>query len=195
MACVTSLTTGLSGSCEAVKKPGGANKSIYVGSVKDLTSVTYGTDGQVKALTLASGKQMVKMTGRIGKNTASEPITAEGEGNVNIYVHTVSPVLYHFTQAEMNAIADLDSLDQSFFIIPMRSGQIKVYGLSADAETLQDYGLKLAEGDNAINLNLNDQNAATRTYSGEMLNPAQVFGTGIYADDISTLEGYLTPAV
>lgn len=191
--CVTSLTTGPSGDCAAVKKAGGANKSIYAGSIKDITSVTFDENGSITAIAFASSKVLVKLTGRMEKNTASEPITAEGEGNVNIYVHTVQPVLYHSTQSERKAIEDLFALDQAFFIVPMRSGQIVCYGIGNDADTLQDFGLKLAEGDDAVGVLLNDQNAQTATFSGNMLHKAIIFNeAGTYADNISTLDGYLT---
>lgn len=193
MACVTSLTTGLAGDCAAVKKAGGVNKSIYAGSIKDLTGVTFGTDGDITALTFAASKVLVKFTGRMEKNTASEPITAEGEGNVNIFTHTVQPVLYHSTQAERKAIEDLFALDQAFFIVPMRSGQIVCYGISNSADTLQDYGLKLTEGDDAVGLLLNDQNAQTATFAGSMLHKGIIFNeAGTYAANITTLDGYLT---
>ena len=193
--CVTSLTTGLAGTCAAVKKAGGANKTIYAGSVKDLTSITYDATNGITALTFAASKVLVKFTGRMEKNTASEPITAEGEGNVNIFTHTVQPVLYHSTQAERNAIEDLFALDNAFFIVPMRSGQIVCYGLSKNVDQLQDFGLKLAEGDDAVGLLLNDQNAQTATFSGSMLHKAIIFDeSSTYAENITTLEGYLTNA-
>jgi len=197
MSCVTSLSTGLAGTCEAVKKAGGVNRSIYAGSVKDLSGITYdATHGGIDGLTFTTGKQLVKLTGRMEKNTASEPITAEGEGNVNIFVHTVQPVLYHATQAERNAIEELFALDQAFFIVPMRSGQIVVYGLSKEDHPFSDFGLKLAEGDDAVGIQLNDQNAQTATFSGNMLNKALIFGEGeTYDANITTLDGYLTPAV
>lgn len=191
--CVTSLTTGLDGTCAAVKKPGGVNKSIYAGSIKDITSVTFAVDGSISALTFDTSKVLVKLTGRMEKNTASEPITAEGEGNVNIYTHTVQPVLYHATQAERDAIEELFALDQAFFIVPMRSGQIVCYGISKDVNTLQDFGLKIAEGDDAVGVVLNDMNAQTATFSGQMLHKAIIFGeANTYADNITTLDGYLT---
>lgn len=193
--CVTSLTTGLAGTCAAVKKAGGVNKSIYAGSVKDLTSITYGTDGDITALTFDTSKVLVKLTGRMEKNTASEPITAEGEGNVNIYVQTVQPVLYHFTQAERTAIEELFALDQAFFIVPMRSGQIVCYGLGSDVNTFLDYGLKLSEGDDAVGVLLNDMNAQTATFAGNMLHKAIIFNEGgTYAENITTLDEYLTNA-
>lgn len=197
MSCVISLSTGLSGDCAAVKKAGGVNKSIYAGSVKDIDSITYdATDGFISSITFSSGKQMVKFTGRMEKNTASEPITAEGEGNVNVYVHTVQPVLYHSTQADRNAIEELFALDQAFFIVPMRSGQFVVYGLSKEDHPFTDFGLKLAEGDDAVGVALNDQNAQTATMSGNLLNKALIFGEGSdYATNLAAVEAYLTPAV
>jgi len=193
--CVTSLSVGLAGTCAAVKKAGGVNKAIYAGSVKDLSSVTFATDGSLESITLASTKQMVKFVGRSTKNTASEPVTAEGEGNVNEYVHTVQPVLYHSTQAERDAIEDLFALDQAFFFIPTRSGQILVYGISKDVNTLQDFGLKLSEGDDALGIELNDMNAQTCTMAGNMLHKSIIFDeTSTYANNITTIEAYLTPA-
>lgn len=197
MACVTSLSNSLSGDCAAVKKAGGVNKTIFAGSVKDLDSITYdATDGFITSFTFASGKQLVSFTGRMEKNTASEPITAEGEGNVNIYVHTVQPVLYHSTQADRNAIEELFALDQAFFIIPMRSGQFVVYGIAKEEHPFTDFGLKLAEGDDPVGVLLNDQNAQTATMSGNMLNKALIFGEGSdYATNLAAVEAYLTPAV
>lgn len=191
--CVTSLTTGLSGDCEAVKKAGGVNKSIYAGSVKDITSIAYDSNGSITGLTFAASKVLVKYTGRMEKNTASEPITAEGEGNVNIYAHTVQPVLYHSSMVDRKSIEDLFSLDQAFFIVPMRSGQIICYGLGNDVNTFADYGLKLSEGDDAVGIQLNDQNAQTATFAGNMLHKAIIFNeAGTYAENITTLDGYLT---
>lgn len=196
MSCVTSLSVGLAGTCEATKKAGGVARSIYAGSVKDIDSVTYdSTDGFITGITMKSGKQMVKFTGRLEKNTASEPITAEGEGNVEIYVHTVAPVLYHFTQADRNAIQDLVSLDQAFMILPMRSGQFVCYGLAKEGLPLEDYGLKAAEGDDSVGVLLNDQNAQTLTMSGNMQHKALIFGEGeTYDANITALEDLTTPA-
>jgi hypothetical protein len=193
--CVTSLSTSLAGLCAAVKKAGGVNKKIYAFSVKDITGVTFESDGTVSALTFASTKQLVSFTGRVAKNTASEPITAEGEGNVNIFAHTVQPVLFHSTQADRVAIEQLFALDQAVFLIPMRSGQILVYGLSNDTETIQDFGMKLAEGDDAVGLELNDMNAQTCTFAGNMLHKAIIWNEAqTYAQNITAIEAYLTPA-
>ena len=194
--CVTSLSTSLSGACAAVKKAGGVNKKIYAGSVKDLQGVTFSANGTISALTFATGKQLVSFTGRVAKNTASEPITAEGEGNVNLYAHTVQPVLFHFTQADRVAIEELFALDQVFFILPMRSGQILTYGLSNNANTLQDFGMKLSEGDDAVGIELIDMNAQTATFAGNMLHKAIIWNeTETYANNITAIEAYLTPAV
>jgi hypothetical protein len=193
--CTTSLSTSLAGTCAAVKKAGGVNKKIYAFSVKDITAVTFEADGTPSALTFTTGKQLVSFTGKSLKNTASEPITAEGEGNVNIFVQTVQPVLFHSTQADRVAIEQLFALDQVVFLVPMPSGQILAYGLSNDTETLQNYGLKLTEGDDAVGLILNDMNAQTCTFAGDMLHKAIIWNEAqTYAQNITDIEAYLTPA-
>lgn len=197
MNCTTSLTTSLTGACEAIKKPGGAGRDIYAGSIQDIDSLTYGaTDGDITAITMKTGKKLVKYVGRIAKNTAEEPVSAEGEGNVNIYEHTVQPVLYHFTQAERNAIEELFEQDQAFFLIPTRAKQILCFGLPKEGFRLEESGMKVSEGNDPLGTNLNDQSAQTATFKGNMLHKAVVFNQDSDFDsNISTIEGLLTEAI
>ena len=197
MSCVTSLSVGLSGDCAAVKKAGGAQKFIYAGSIDDIDSITYdSTDGFITDIAMKTGKQLVKYVGRMEKNTASEPVVAEGEGNVNLYTHTVQPVLYHFTQADRNAIEELFALDQAFFIVPTRANQCITYGIAKEGDRFQDYGLKVSEGDDPLGLVLNDQNAQTATFTGNLLTKALIYGEGETFDaNITALDLLLTPAV
>ena len=44
MACVPSLLKGVQGSCAALKKVGGLNKRIYLGTVDDIESITFGAN-------------------------------------------------------------------------------------------------------------------------------------------------------
>lgn len=197
MACVTSLSVGLAGSCEAVKKVGGTFKEFWIGSVKDIDAIVLdATDKFIESITMKTGKQMVKITGKLGKNTGAEPIEDEGEGNVAVYVHTVNGVLYHFTQADRNAIEDIVSLDQAFIILPTQAKQFIAYGISKDAETYQNYGLKVSGGDDPTGAAINDLNAQQITATGRMINKAVIFGEGAtYADNLTALGVLAAPAV
>lgn len=44
MACVPSLLKGVQGSCAAIKKVGGLNKRIYIGTIGDIDTVTFGAN-------------------------------------------------------------------------------------------------------------------------------------------------------
>jgi hypothetical protein len=194
--CIESLTVDILPGCEGLKKPGGLYKDIYVGSVKDIASVTYdATDKFITAITMKSGKRMIKISGRLAKNSGSEPVTPEGEGNVNLYLQTLALVIYHATQAERNAIQDLFSLDQAFFLAPTRAKQVVAYGLAQDADVFQDFGLKLSEADDPTGLELNDLTAQNATFAGNMLNKSLIFGEDTtYALNLTALEALLTPA-
>lgn len=62
MACVPSLLKGVQGSCNALKKVGGLNKRIYLGSVDDIDSVTFGADN-ANSITAITFKSPVTSTG------------------------------------------------------------------------------------------------------------------------------------
>lgn len=62
MACVSSLIHGVQGSCLAVKKVGGLNKRIYIGTVDDLESVTFGAN-DANSITAITFKDPVTATG------------------------------------------------------------------------------------------------------------------------------------
>lgn len=195
--CVESLSVGLAGSCEAVKKAGGVYKSIFAGSVKDIDTITYdATTGEVTAIAMKSTKQMVEFKGRLKKNSADDLAQSEGEGNVVQYEHQVMPVLFYDGQAEVNAIEELFSLDQAFFIIPMRDGKFKVYGISKEDHPFVDFGLSLAEGANPTGIELNDQNAQTATMSGMLLNkPLYYNESATFAANLTAVEALTTPAL
>ena len=192
MDCVTSLELGLDGSCEAVKKAGGTADFMYAGSVKDVESITVDTDGGITAITMKTNKGLVKFVGKMKKNSAEETITPEGEGNVNIYVHTAKPVLYHFTQADRKAIEQLFALDKAFFIVPTRAKQFLIYGLSKDADTFTSYGMTISEGSDNTGLLLNDMAAQTATFTGELEHKAVIFNeSDTYANNLSAIDALL----
>jgi len=203
MSCVTSLTTDIAPGCEGLKRPGGVNKKIYAGSVKDISSIGYDeTDGHITSIEMKSGKEIIAITGRMRKHSADEVIQAEGEGNVILFQHEVRPVVYHSTQAERNALEELIQLDQSFFLIPTNSKQVLAYGLPKENEPIEEYGLQPSEGSDPLGTELNDQVAQTLTFTGQLLSKALITDLGGgggaaegYRANITAIELLLEPAV
>lgn len=197
--CVESLTVDITPGCEALKKLGGVSPDFYVGAVQDVEAITYGvTDGEITGLTFATGKQLIKIKAKQNKHSYTEPIQDEGEGNVALYQQTFLPKVYHSTQAERNAIQEIVELDRAFVIYQGRDGKFYSVGLvSSDAKFNHlDWGVKITAGDDPSGINLNDENAQALTFSGNMPNKAIIFGeANTLADNISTLDGYMTPAV
>jgi hypothetical protein len=62
MACVNSLIKGVRGSCLALKKVGGLNKRIYLGTVDDVATVTFGAN-DANSITGFTFKDPITSTG------------------------------------------------------------------------------------------------------------------------------------
>lgn len=193
MGC-NSLTTSINPSCEALNKAGGVKRDIYFGAIGDIDAagVSYDANGGIEDITLTAGKNLIKVTGKIEKNSASDVLTPEGEGNVVEYEHSVTVVIYHSTQTERVAIEDINKLDQAFAIVPKRNGQIDVYGIAASDQDYRDFGLKASAGEDQSGVMLNDLSAHTLTLTGRLLNKPLIFGEGeTLEDNLTTIEGKL----
>lgn len=196
MACTESLSVSIDPTCEGLKKEGGLSPYIYVGAVRDLDSVTYdATDGFVTAIAFATGKQAVKISGKQKKNSYTEPIQDEGEGNVPIFQQNLEVKVYHSTQAERNAIQNLVNNDRLFCIFEGRDGKFMIMGLAKNGQDLDAWGAKVTGGDDPSGINLNDENAQALTFTAEMTHKALIFGEGNdNATNRTALEALLTPA-
>lgn len=194
--CVESLSVSIIPDCEALKKLGGINPNFFVGAVQDLDGVTYDpTDGFITGLTFATGKQLIEVKSKQKKHSYTEPIQDEGEGNMAVYQQTYLPKIYHSTQAERNAIQDIVSLDRAFVIYQGRDSKFYIVGLTSEAYPFSDWGAKVTAGDDPSGILINDENAQALTIMGDMPNKAIIFGEGSTpADNLNTIQGYLTPA-
>ena len=191
MACAESLTVSFAPACTALKKPGGFQNFGYIGSISDLSSVTYAT-GAISALSWDSAKVLTKFTTKEFVVTAESPVVDEGEGNVALITHTVNLPIYFDTQAELEAAQTLLDADRLFVILPTINKQFRVYGISATDWPFESFGLKVTGGADAPGQNLNDPSRLNLTMTGNMPNIPQFFLDTDYSTTLTLLEGYLT---
>ncbi len=173
--CVT--LANLAASCDAIKKVGGVKSRFYIGQKPDIASLTFGTNGEVTAMTLSAGKKLGKYDGMQFKNTASfETLPNE---NRNMFNQTFAGVLFYKTQAELEAIEKLLVSDRLFAIIETEAGQMKVYGIDKNpfyaADLGESRGLNISAGAGGEGTVLADSTGITVTMIGEMYNPVKLY--------------------
>jgi hypothetical protein len=125
--CSTLLAQLTANTCLGEKKPGGVDGLIYVGHRFELASATFGTNGEVTAFTLASGKKLYKFA---GKKEEHEPKWALVEQKPrNMFRQTIDLFFYPYTQSEIEAIQQLCLAERMFAIVITSAGQCKIYGI------------------------------------------------------------------
>lgn len=191
--CV-SLSNSITPDCAALKRPGGANKRVFLGSVTDLSSVTFDNTDSYNATALAfkTGKQAIEVVGKKAKNTGGASFE-EGE-NLTVRNHSVTVITYPKTAAHRKALDEIISQDQVFAVVERLDGEFELFGLST--ANYESWGMKVTGGSYEIGIEVNDMNGYTLEFTGEMLNVPIVFGEGkTYAENVTDLVALLTPAV
>ncbi len=160
MADCLELLDNLDPSCDALNKPAGADKRVYLTS-KSHFSYTVDGNGYVNSLSmLTNGSipfKLKKFIGQPDKNSATWPLTA-GE-NVNTWNHTWVEPLYYSNPSELLAIEKACKAKQLVAIFQGADDKIMILGL--------DKGLKATAGEGGTGILLNDSTAWTITLSGE----------------------------
>lgn len=169
--------TNLAASCDAVKKVGGVTARFWIGQKPDIASLTFGTNGEITAMTLASGKKLGKFTGIQYKNTAGfEAVINE---NRNLFNQSFTGILFYKTQAELEAIENLLVSNRLFAIIETEAGQLKAYGIDKNPFLASDLGpsrgLNLTASSASEGTLLADTTGVTVTLGGEMYNPTKLY--------------------
>lgn len=129
-ATLTALTTL---TCSGLYEQGGLDARIYVGNRADISTVTE-TSGAITAITLSSGKKLVKFTGKPYVNSAQ----SEGgdlTANNRMYTHTVTWIGNAVTQAEIAALEALGNSRNLFAIVEKENGSFEIYGLDKNPYT------------------------------------------------------------
>lgn len=161
MACVD-LIEGITASCEALNKVGGVNKRVYIGQLSQLDGYTKNVSGEIETITMAddaSGNPytLKKFTGKKNKNNGTYELTA-GE-NVNTFNTSAILEVFHYTQAEREALVALINADDVFVIMQTDAGQVEAFGI--------DEGLNASAGTGGTGVNLQDKTSFNLTLSGE----------------------------
>jgi hypothetical protein len=185
--CSNSLTT-LDPSCAALKKKGGFDKRIWVGSIADLDSVTYGTDQEVTAFTFAAAKGFKTISGKRLKNGAET--TLEAGENVNMRTQNLNVVLYAQSAAERASVEVLWDSDDVFAVAESNAGTIEVYGINKGSNSQFDnFGLKASAGTWNDGVALNDDTGIPTTLSGDFDNGPLIYNEGTaLATNIAALD-------
>lgn len=164
--------TNLAASCDAVKKVGGVKSRFWIGQKPDIASLTFGTNGEVTAMTLKAGKKLGQFEGMQFKNTGSTETTPNETRN--LFNQTFTGVLFYKTQAELEAIETLLIGDRYFVIYETEAGQLKVKGIDKNpfnsADLGENRGLNISAGTGSDGTVLADTTGVTVTMVGEMYN-------------------------
>lgn len=171
------VLANLAASCDAVKKVGGVNARFWIGQKPDIASLTFGTNGEITAMTLSAGKKLGKYAGMQYKNTAGfETVPNETR---NMFNQTFTGVLFYKTQVELEAIENLLVSDRLFAIIETEAGQLKAYGIDKNPFNAADLGanrgLNVSAGAGSDGTVLADTTGVTITLVGEMFQPTKLY--------------------
>ena len=147
-----SLTTGIAtANCLGLNKPGGIDGTVYIGFRPDLDSVTFGTDGEITAMTLDSGKKLVKFAGKKLDHEIKWTLVAQKP--VNMFQIVADLFLYPYTQAEVKSIEALLKQKRMFIIYVTTGGQVKAAGIDVNpwiaGELDDERGLEASAGEAA----------------------------------------------
>jgi hypothetical protein len=189
--CEYSLLVGIQSSCEAIKKVGGLDKRIYLGSIDDLDSVTLGAGNSVTSFTFKAAKGFVKYIGKREKNSAGSDIEV-GE-NVNLRNQTLSMAVYYESAADLAALDTLIDTERVFAVVETNPGTLEVFGINK--VNFSAYGLKVTANPGTSGLVLNDSTAFVPVLSGGFTNlqliykPSDTLAVGIAALDAQTIDG------
>lgn len=172
MAFCDDITNNLAPSCEAIKKPGGLDKRIWIGLLKDVTGFTFGTGNQITAITFASMKGFITATGKKEKNNSSMALNA-GE-NYNLRTHSFNFIGYYLDADDLAAIDRIIDQEQVFVLAETNSGVIEAYGVNLGAN-YNNFGLNVTALEGGSGTAMLDASQFGLTFSGDHQNLQLVF--------------------
>lgn len=188
MAC-DALTSNVVASCEAIKKPGGLDKRIWIGLLADLDSVTFGTGNQITGFSFPTGKGLITATGKMEKNNMTMALNA-GE-NYNLRTHSMTYVGYYLTADEIAALDALIDQEQLFICYETNAGTIECVGINIGGN-FDNFGLQCTALEGGSGTAKLDPSQFALTFTGDHENLQCVFeDTSVpdrtLADDIAYL--------
>lgn len=172
MSFCSSLTANLAPSCNAIKKPAGLDKRIWIGKLEDVTAFTAGTGNQITAITFDGATGFITLTGKKEKNSTTVALNA-GE-NYNLRTHSLNFVAYYLTPADLSAIDALIDQEQVFACVETNAGTIEVYGVNL-GDNYNNFGMNMTALDGGSGVAFLDASQLTLTFSGDHENLPLVF--------------------
>lgn len=166
MAC-DDLTANLAPTCEAIKKPGGLDKRVWIGLVNDLDGITFGTGNEINDFTFAADKGFITATGKMEKNNASLALNV-GE-NVNMRTQSFNFVSYYLTADDLADIDQLIDQEQLFVCAETNAGTIEVFGIN-NSDAFNNFGLQCTAIEGGSGTAKIDSSQIALTFSGDFQN-------------------------
>lgn len=192
--CSTLLAQMAAITCLGDKKPGGVDGVVYIGHRFDLASVTFGTNGEITAFTLAASKKLYKFGGRKEEHEPKWSLVAQKPRNM--FKQTVDLFLYPYTQAEIEAIQTLCLAERMFCIVVTSAGQVKVYGIDRNpwisGELDDERGLKPLSAEAAEGKTITADTFNKVTLEGDFYEMPKLFGpANSLSANLTTLNGMI----
>jgi hypothetical protein len=117
----TNTLSAIQASCDALKRQGGIDSRIWLGSIADISSVTLDANGQIDTFTLGASKHIFPYQGKKLTNNAQAELTVS-ENGPSTFTHTVNATLFPVTGAQMKSVEDLLLAGGPMFAIIERKG-------------------------------------------------------------------------
>lgn len=131
----------------ALKRIGGVDRTMYVGSLSELSGFTRDADGNIKTLTMKPSFYLYALTGKKLKNSHSTAL--KQNENSTMFTQTVNFVAFFDSQPEKDAIELLVQSDDLFVILQNKYGRFEAFGL-VGAEGIPAEGMSITAGTYAV---------------------------------------------
>jgi hypothetical protein len=131
----------------ALKRIGGVDRTMYVGSLSELAGFTRDAEGYIKTLTMKASMYLYALNGKKLKNSHSTEIRQSE--NATLFGQTVNFVAYFDTQPEKDAIELLIQSDDLFVILQNKYGRFEAFGLVGQ-EGIPAEGMGISAGTYAV---------------------------------------------
>jgi len=175
----------------ALKRIGGVDKTMYVGSISEVAGFTRNSDGEIITLTMQAGKFIYALTGKKLKNNHATEIRRNE--NSTLFGQTVNYVAYFDTQPEKEAIEMLIQVDDLFVIVQNKYGRFEAFGL-VGGEGIPAEGMSITGGSYAVEAGADGNTSMLLTFTAdEAKMPVYTnFGDEVI-DEIEYLDDLLKP--
>ena len=190
--CASTLSALTSLTCAQLYEGGGIDARMYIGNRADIATCVAGSDGEITALTLTSGKKLYKLMGLPYKNTAS---SKDGEltSDVRLKTHEVIWNGNIVTAAQKKSVEQYCNSRNLFVIIEKETGGFLVFGLDYNPRTssfLDNRRGLTAKCDLTIAADINTPNASVITFMAANMytHPVPFAPASSNATNIATLD-------